>query len=88
MSSDIFKVHVNKNCRVPIFLIIVLLLTGCDIFTSEQSLRLALPHNDYSYNYSLKHLVSVLEVGGYNVEIIPTKNAIEANILVAQGKPT
>lgn len=64
----------------------LLLLPGCDIFNPKNSFRLAIPENDFSYYSSSQHLVSFLEQGGFTVEIIPAKNAIKANRLVAQGK--
>jgi len=69
------------------FLLFTFLLLGsCDIFTPQNSFRLAIPTNDYSYNTSAQHLASFLQRGGFNIEIVPAKNAIEANRLVAEGQ--
>lgn len=47
---------------------------------------MAIPENDFSYHTSSLHLVSFLENGGFNVEIVPAENAVEANRLVARGE--
>jgi TRAP-type uncharacterized transport system substrate-binding protein len=72
--------------KTYLFLFLLLLFSGCDIFRPKTTYKLAVPENDYSYNISAQHLVSLLKEGGFKIEIIPTKNAIEANQLVAQGK--
>ncbi len=36
----------------PLFFILLLLLSGCDIFSPKKSFRLAIPEHDYSYNTS------------------------------------
>ena len=69
-----------------LFLILLLLVAGCDIFNPQKTFRLAVPENDYSYSTSAQHMKSFLEKGGFNVEIVPAKNAIDANRLVALGK--
>lgn len=69
----------------PVFILLIL-LHGCDHFSPKSSFILAVPENDHSYNISAKHLVSFLEEGGFKVEILPAKNAIDANHLVASGE--
>jgi len=75
----------KKKITLGFLLVFLLLVSGCDIFKPQKSFRMAVPTNDYSYNASAQHLVSFLEHGGFNIEIIPTDNAIEANRLVAEG---
>lgn len=69
-----------------VFLLLLLFVAGCDIFNPQKTFRLAVPESDYSYFSSAKHLKLFLEQGGFKVEIVPTKNAIDANRLVALGK--
>lgn len=61
-------------------------LSGCDFFSPQQTFRLAIPSNDFTYASSAQHLSSFLKNGNFNIEIMYTENAIEANRLVAQGK--
>lgn len=77
-----------KTARLTItsLVIALLLLPACEMFAPKRSFSLAIPENDHSYNMSSKHLVSILEQGGFKVTIISAENAIEANHLVAQGK--
>ena len=67
-------------------MLLLLTLTGCDFFSPKSSFRLAIPEHDYTYSSTSKHFIAFLEEGGFKVEIIKTKNAIEANRFVAQGK--
>lgn len=74
-----------------IFTVGSLLLLGCffvscEYYKPQRSFRLAVSETDYSYNYSAEHLKSFLEGGGFEIEIIPAENAIEANRMVAQGE--
>lgn len=69
-----------------LLLVILLFLPACDILNPQKLFKLAVPENDISYNISSQHLKSFLEQGDFEVEIIPTENAIEANHLVATGR--
>jgi len=59
---------------------------SCDFYSPQKSFKLAISKTDYSYNYSAEHLKTFLEEGGYDIEIIPAVNAIEANRMVALGE--
>lgn len=69
--------------------IVILLLfvsSSCEFIAPQAHFKFALPGNDHSYAYSAKHLKSFLEENGVTMEIIPVKDAVEANRMVAEGK--
>lgn len=63
-----------------------LLVAGCDLISPEKRFKLAVPDQDYSYQYSAKHLKAFLESGGFEIEIVSAENAIDANEMVAKGE--
>jgi len=67
-------------------ILLTILLAGCDYYTPQKSFKLAISETDYSYNYSAEHFKTFLEAGGFNIEIVPAANAIEANRMVAKGE--
>jgi TRAP-type uncharacterized transport system substrate-binding protein len=80
--------NIAKPMKINILLsalLLILLVPGCDIFNPQKTFRLAIPESDFSYYTSSQHLISFLEQGGFKVEMVPVKNAIEANRMVAQG---
>jgi len=69
-----------------IITIILLFAGGCDLATPQTKFRLAIPKGDYFYSYIAKHLVPFLERNGFEIKVIYTENAIEANLMVANGE--
>ena len=69
----------------PFFLSLIIIFVGCDHLKPKRTFRMAIPEKDHSYNYSAQHLKEFLGAGGFNIEIVYTENAIEANRLVAEG---
>jgi TRAP-type uncharacterized transport system substrate-binding protein len=65
---------------------IICIMTGCDIVKPKKRFRLAIPEKDLFYNYMAGHLKPLLDNKGFQIEIIKTKNSIEASQLVARGE--
>lgn len=59
---------------------------GCDIAKPKKDFRLAIPENDYFYNYMEGHLKPFLESKGFRIEVIKAVSSIEANQKVARGE--
>lgn len=72
--------------KKTIAILFLFLLTSCEFIAPQAHFKFALPGNDHSYAYSAKHLKSFLEENGVTLDIIPVKDAVEANRMVAEGK--
>ncbi|WP_020533721.1 hypothetical protein [Flexithrix dorotheae] len=68
------------------FFLSLILLVSCDILTPQVNFKLAIPVNDFTYNRSAQHLKLFLEKEGYQIDILPCENAIEANKMVGNGE--
>lgn len=62
-----------------------LLFCGCDFIAPKKKYRLAVPEQDYSYNYAASHLKGFLQQGEFDIEIITVSNVVEANEMVSNG---
>ena len=76
----------KRTIRLSILVALVLLFAGCDIFNPQKAFRLAVPRNDHTYHTSAEHLLTFLNHAGFEVEVVPVENAIEANRMVASGE--
>lgn len=65
---------------------IMFILSGCDIAKPQKNFKLAIPEQDYFYNYMSSHLKPLLDNKGYRISIIKAENSIEANRMVARGE--
>ena len=83
--NQINKKKIRRYLIFSLTFFIAILINGCDSFKPQTTFRLAIPEGDLSYSTSAKHLKYFLEKGGYTIDIVETKNAIEANKLVSQG---
>lgn len=67
-------------------LLISFVLMGCDYIKPQREFTLAIPKNDFTYNYAAEHFKSVLEQAGFKIDIVHTKSVEEAVELVASNK--
>jgi len=74
---------------ITVLLLVVLLVivpVGCDIATPKKNFRLAVPTTEYFYNYIAEHLKPFLARQGYEITIVPAKDIVDANRMVAEGE--
>ena len=75
----------NISRRLWTVFIAMVFLGSCDIISPEKTFLIAVPEADFTYNTSAKHLQKFLRNGGFELEIVFTSTAIEANQMVADG---
>src|SRR5688572_8613798 len=68
------------------FVLIAVIVVGCDIYRPQKNFLFAIPENDVLYGNIFSHVKSLLEKNGYEITVVYTDRNIEANKLVAQNK--
>jgi TRAP-type uncharacterized transport system substrate-binding protein len=68
-----------------LFAVIAIAVASCDIYAPQTKYTIAVSKDSY-YVTMVAHLKTFLEANGYEITLITTDKAVEANRLVAEGK--